>query len=127
MSLPSRVGTDACTIEVGWDLQPRLATMLVRMEEHFKAAFRRSGIPIPFPDLWIISGFRTEHHNREIGGAPDSRHIRCPAEAADLRVGSVKGLNSLQIWQMLGGWWELNGGRWGGRFKKPDPNHFDLG
>ena len=125
MSLPSRVGTDACTIEVGWDLQPRLADMLVRMQEHFTAAFQRSGIP--FPQIWIISGRRTPAHNAEIGGAPDSRHVRCPSEAVDLRIGSIRGLDSREIWSMLGGWWELNGGRWGGRFTKMDPNHFDLG
>jgi len=125
MSLPSRVGTDACEIERSWYVAPFLARNLVRMKAHFDRAFRPTGFP--FPDIWIISGSRSPEHNREVGGAPDSRHLRCPAEAVDLRIGNIQGLDSLQVWQMLGGWWELNGGRWGGRFSTPDPNHFDLG
>jgi len=125
MSLPSRVGRDACTIEARWQLQPRLARLLVQMQDHFTKAFRPTGFP--FPDIWVVSGYRDAVKNREVGGAPDSRHLRCPSEAADLRIGNVEGLENLEVWQMLGGWWELNGGRWGGRFSIPDPNHFDLG
>jgi len=125
MSLPSRVGRDACELERRWALVPFLARNLVRMKDHFDKAFLPTGFP--FPDIWIISGQRSERQNREAGGAPDSRHKRCPSEAVDLRIGNVEGLENLEVWAMLGGWWELNGGRWGGRFATPDPNHFDLG
>jgi len=80
-----------------------------------------------FPPLFIVSGYRTVEHNRAIKGAPDSRHTHCPATGADLRVGQVAGLDSDELWAILGGWWRLHGGRWGGTFSDPDPNHFDLG
>jgi len=99
--------------------------MLVAMQKHFTLAFIAS--PVPWPRMRIISGFRTEKRNREVGGAPDSRHIRCPSQAADLQIGNAQGISTPELWQILGGWWELHGGRWGGRFNPIDPNHFDLG
>jgi hypothetical protein len=30
-----------------------------------------------------------------------------------------------EYWEFLGRIWESAGGRWGGRFRKPDPIHFD--
>lgn len=30
-----------------------------------------------------------------------------------------------EYWEFLGRVWESAGGRWGGRFRKPDPIHFD--
>jgi len=79
------------------------------------------------PPLYIISGQRSEKHNKEIGGAPASFHLRRPSLAADLRVGQIAGADSDEIWAILGGWWRLHGGRWGGTFSDPDPNHFDIG
>lgn len=91
-----------------------------------------TGLPAPFdrfPPLFIISGHRTASHNREVGGAPDSRHVCSPSLAADLRMGRMEGFEKGAEWDILGGWWKLNaiGGRWGGSFRDPDPNHFDLG
>jgi len=91
----------------------------------------KTGLPVQgfrnFPPLFIISGYRDPKLNAEVGGVPNSLHTVCPSLAADLRVGQIPGVGSDEIWAMLGGWWRLNGGRWGGTFTKPDPNHFDLG
>ena len=130
MSLPGRVGSDPCRLAQRWFLDSRLATLLVDMDAWAAAEFRGF-----WPGLTIISGPRTEGENRDAGGSPNSFHLRCPSLAADLRVGSMAGLDGGEIWAILGGWWRLNGGRWGGTFKwegspLPNPeewNHFDLG
>lgn len=33
----------------------------------------------------------------------------------------------MEYWRYLGEMWESMGGRWGGRFRKSDPIHFDWG
>jgi len=129
MSLPSRVPNDPSGWSGYWGLDCELEQKLSQMQQWWTSI--RTGISVrgfrTFPPFFIISGFRTEQHNREIGGAPNSRHIQCPSTAADLRVGNISGVESDEIWAMLGGWWRLHGGRWGGTFSTPDPNHFDLG
>jgi len=126
MSLPSRVGFDACKIAYQWQLSDRLAEMLVQLSEFWDHAL--DAVPgSRTPPLFIISGQRSERRNREIGGAHDSRHKDCPSSAVDLRIGQVQGLSSDESWAILGGKWRLMGGRWGGTFSTPDPNHFDLG
>ncbi len=121
MSLPSRVGRDACALADRWLLDPRLADMVVRLSEWWEAQ------EIPLPSLFVISGQRSQAHNREVGGSPDSRHLQCPSLAVDLRMGRVAGISSAEAWAILGGQWRLMGGRWGGTFSTPDVNHFDLG
>jgi len=96
--------------------------MVVRLEKQASGEFGRY-----WPGLYVISGHRTPAHNFDVGGAPDSLHTRCPALAVDLRVGNVAGLDNDEVWAILGGMWRLMGGRWGGQFQTPDPNHFDLG
>lgn len=82
---------------------------------------RAVGVP-----LVIISGRRSVEANREVGGAPTSRHLQ--GLAFDV---AVEGYSRDSIpwwwWQILGEWWEGLGGRWGGRFNPPDVNHFDVG
>lgn len=127
MSLPSRIGHDPCSLANKWGLNEHLAAMLVALSVWWDEQFR--GVPImrQSPALFVISGHRSEQRNREIGGAPDSRHKDCPSTAVDLRIGQVQGLSSDELWAILGGRWRLMGGRWGGTFSTPDPNHFDLG
>jgi len=96
--------------------------MLVRLGEQAALEFGRY-----WPGLYIISGYRTAAHNAHVGGAPGSFHLVCPSLAADLRVGNVQGLGTDEIWAILGGMWRLMGGKWGGTFRSPDPNHFDIG
>jgi len=108
-----------------------MAENLVRLETFGRQQFGKYWTP-----LTIISGFRSPELNRASGGAIDSRHMRCPAEAADLRVGGgIPGVDSGEFWAILGGFWKLRGLRWGGDFKwsgspLPNPkewNHFDTG
>lgn len=96
--------------------------MLVRLGQQASREFGQY-----WPGLYIISGYRSPAHNADVGGAPRSFHTACPSLAADLRVGSVPGLDSNEIWAILGGMWRLMGGKWGGTFSTPDPNHFDIG
>lgn len=37
-----------------------------------------------------------------------------------------KFLTTTEDHRPLGEWWEARGGSWGGRFKKPDGNHYSL-
>lgn len=126
MSLPSRVGTDDCLLANRWTLDPTLARMLVRLEAMARSEFEVPGI-FRWPGLFVISGYRSPRHNRDVGGSPNSLHTACPSLAVDLRFGRVPGRmpGDQQVWEILGGMWRLLGGRWGGSFD--DPNHFDLG
>lgn len=100
--------------------------MLVRLEEWAVNEFNVPGV-FRWPGLYIFSGYRTPTHNTEVGGVENSFHIACPALAADIRVGSVAGINNLEVLAILGGKWRLMGGAWGGTFSTPSPNHFDIG
>jgi len=125
--MPMRIGTDVCRLSEKWGISVRLADALTQMEVWATQRFAIPGFSF-WPGLRIISGIRTPERNQAVGGVFGSRHLNCPATAADLRVGNVTGLDSTEIWQILGGWWKLNGkGRWGGDFSSPDLNHFDLG
>jgi len=134
MSLPERVGSDPCRLEERWGLSPRLADMLVQMERFAKEAFAVPGRSF-WPGLRIISGHRSLEQNLAAGGVSDSLHLLCPSLAADLRVGAVEGVESGNVWAILGGWWKLRGGTWGGDFQwrgspLPNPmewNHFAVG
>lgn len=77
-------------------------------------------------DVRIISAWRSVAHNAAVGGAPRSRHLQ--GLAFDLRVaGLPRDQVPPQVWLWLGEGWESVGGRWGGRFARPDVNHFDVG
>jgi len=129
MALPEHVGRDACRLADRWRLSARLADMLIQLE-----AFGKERFPV-WPGLRIISGFRTPLENAAAGGVPDSLHLRCPSLAADLRVGTVAGVDAGGVWDILGGRWKLSGGTWGGDFPwegspLPNPrerNHFAIG
>lgn len=94
------------------------------------------------PSLFIISGYRSPETQARVNpSVTRSCHVQCPSLAADLRVGSIEGLESVEVWTIIGGLWGFEfGGRWGGRFSSDDPaeiniagintremNHFDLG
>jgi len=120
--LPSSVGRDSCRLASRWTLDATLADMLTRSEDQARAQFGKY-----WPGLYIISGHRSLKRNAEVGGVAGSFHTACPSLAADLRVGTVAGLGSDEVWAILGGIWRIMGGRWGGTFSTPDPNHFDVG
>jgi len=120
--LPSRVGSDVCLLADRWTLDYGLAAMFVRLEHQAAREMGRY-----WPGLYIISGQRDPAHNADVGGVPGSFHTACPSLAGDLRVGRVAGLASNEVMAILGGMWRLMGGRWGGTFRDPSPNHFDIG
>jgi len=137
--LAERVGTDACRLAGRWKIDIGLAADLIDLDQWASAQIQKAFPPwFPsraWPGLFIISGQRSSDQNRRAGGARDSRHLGCPATAADLRIGRMAGVHDEEIWAMLGGKWKLMGNRWGGDFKwegspRPNPNernHFDLG
>lgn len=131
--LASPVGRDACEIAEKWGLAPHVADMLVLLELKAEQEFRDIRIPwLRWPGLFIVSGYRSPQLNKEVGGAKNSFHLNtdasgCPLSlAVDLRVGQVPGVSTFELWAILGGMWQRLGGRWGGSFSTPDPNHFDV-
>jgi|SRR3990172_3695023 len=60
-------------------------------------------------------------------GSGISNSLHCERLALDLilRKNGIYLTESYQ-YQELGEWWESKGGAWGGRFKRPDGNHFSL-
>ena len=120
----TRVTDDACGLSRRWSLDPRLAGMVVALQERARDAFASQGVR--FPGLWVISGWRSRTRQAAINPlAPDSRHTLCPSMAVDLRVGDLPASTTpTEIWATLGGIWKSLGGRWGGEFG--DPNHFEA-
>ena len=122
----SRVGGDACGLSRRWALDPLLAEMLVGLDG--RAARELSSPGFRWPGLFVISGHRSRILQSEVNPlAPKSLHTRCPSLAADLRVGDIPAsVTPFALWAKLGRMWSTMGGRWGGTFRPPDPNHFDL-
>lgn len=84
-------------------------------------ALRRAGVPAV-----VISGRRSTTTNREVGGATRSQHLF--GVAIDIQIlGWRRDDLPFWWWEIIGGFWERMGGRWGGRFNPPDVNHFDSG
>jgi len=134
MPLPRRLDRDVCGLMAPpWSLDPDLATKLARLEEKAHQAFRDVRLPglpdgLPWPGLRIISGHRTPAANDAAKGVKNSLHLLCPSLAADLRFGTLPvSMSEHSFWAWLGAEWLLMGGRWGGNFRDPDVNHFDLG
>jgi len=126
MSRSERIETDACGISRRWSIAPHLARMLVRTNEFVRQAFSADGLR--WPGLYILSGFRTVQRQAAVNpDNPNSLHLRCPALAVDLRVGDAPASTTpIELWAIVGQRFKLLGGRWGGDFPVPDPNHFDV-
>lgn len=122
--LPERV-RPGCDTARRWKLDATLWQMVLSLDAWASSEFEK--VRIHYPGLWLISGQRSPRENVRAGGVEGSRHKRCPATAVDLRFGSVEGVSSPAISGWLGAKWMLLGGRWGGTFSDPSPNHFDLG
>lgn len=71
--------------------------------------------------LWIISGRRDSAVNLFVGGVSDSCHLR--GEAID--VGTDRTLSRAE-WGNVGRIGRALGLRWGGDFRTPDLNHFQI-
>lgn len=61
-------------------------------------------------------------------GTGISNSLHCDRLAIDLILRTKEGayLDKTEDYRDLGEWWEAEGGAWGGRFKRPDGNHFSL-
>ena len=123
----SRVrGAGVCSLSRRWKIEPRLAQMVVTLDQRAAAAFATQGLR--WPGLWIISGFRPAVLQASLNPlVRRSRHTRCPSMAIDLRVGDFPASTTpVEVWATLGGIWKTLGGRWGGDFRDPDVNHFET-
>lgn len=124
MSIAHPLGTDECATATRWSIDEQLAIRLHTLEEWARSNLGTDDLP--WPGIYIISGFRTRTEQEQLNPfAPSSQHVRCPALAVDIRVGTLPAsLTDLTVFAALGVAWEALGGRWGGRFRDPDPNHF---
>jgi len=125
--LSERVSDDWCSLANRWTLDPRLAMDIVALDEWAAAELAAQGIH--WNGLYILSGYRSPDLQLIVNpDAPRSLHTRCPSLAADLRVANQPAtLTEIETWFWLGQRWEFMGHRWGGRFRPPDLNHFDMG
>ena len=129
MSLSEPITDDPCRLQRRFLISPTVAHMLVRLESRAQQEFSAEGLR--WPGLFVISGHRSvairSAFNPAEPAAEESYHKRCPALAADLRVGDLPAsATPFATWAFLGGIWKWLGGRWGGDFTPPDPNHFDF-
>lgn len=125
--LPEAIHGDACSLAGRWILSPILAGGLVLLER--RAQERFASRSLSWPGLWIISGQRSLADQARLNpNVKDSLHVRCPALAADLRVGSLAGFPRDALLDFAGGLWMAMGFRWGGLFRDfPNRAHFDIG
>lgn len=128
--------TDVCQLADRWKIDIRLSVMLTIMRVEVGRDARWRGFAGQEPSLYMISGYRDPERQAAIcrdledggSGRPcadpsRSTHTSCPATGADLRVEGMAG----SVYELLGAIWKRLGGRWGGEFSSPDPNHFDMG
>jgi len=127
MFLSEPLSDDWCSLADRWLLDPQLAEDLVLLDRWASAELSAKGIR--WPGMFIISGHRSPELQLIVNpAAPRSLHTYCPSLAADLRVGDKPAsATPASTWFWLGQRWEFIGHRWGGRFRPPDLNHFDLG
>jgi len=127
--MPQRVASVGCaSLSENWKIEPALAKALQDLDSWAKQSWEET-TGLPWVGLWIISGFRNRFHQDTLNpDSPNSLHTFCPARAADLRVGNLAAnVTTDATWSWLGARWIMMGWRWGGTFKDPDENHFDLG
>ena len=124
--MSKRVGLDPCMLARRWSLDPLLAQMLVDLDRRQAEEVAAAGLR--WPGLTVVSGFRSRRTQARVNPlAPNSLHTRCPALAADLRVGNQPAsLTPFLVWKRIGRTWQELGGGWGGNFKTPDVNHFEC-
>lgn len=108
-------------------MDPKLAEDLVFLNEWMAQELPAQGIR--WEGLYVISGYRSPAFQIVVNpDAPRSLHTYCPSLAADLRVADhPASITDAALWAIIGQRWEFMGHRWGGRFRPPDLNHFDLG
>lgn len=80
-------------------------------------AYKQEGYSITFGEAW--------RHPKRAGGHPRSLHKSRLAIDINLFING-KYQRSTKAHEKLGIYWEKLGGTWGGRFSKPDGNHYSL-
>lgn len=92
MQLTKNFNLEEFRCKDGTPVPEELIENVTRLAEQLQVLRDAIGKPIN-----ILSGYRTEEHNKKIGGAPNSYHIK--AMAADIQV---KGMSAQQIqWKLL--------------------------
>ena len=127
-----RVGVDSVGLQRRWRISYDVACGLVRTELALQLEFGVAARGLRWPGLFVVSGHRSRPVESELNpgepAATRSLHLRCPALAVDLRVGNVPASGTPRaLWELVAvNWKQITGGRWGGDFDPPDPNHFDI-
>jgi len=118
--------SDHCSLSRRWFLEPGFARALVTLESVAQRLVAADGLH--WPGLYVISGYRSRAEQASVSpGRPASPHTWCPAMAVDLRVGDTPAsITPPEWWAFVGNIWKSLGGRWGGDFAPPDPNHFEI-
>jgi len=108
-----------------WGISTGLACHLVLVAALAKGLAAAEGFR--WPGLYIISGYRTAAQQREVNPSfPASKHTRCPALAADLRIGDYPAsVTPVEIWAFVGRLWRDTGGIWRGDTIDDERNHFE--
>jgi len=129
---------DPCELARRWTLDPSFAAALIRLVRMSSERLTPAGFGGSALQFRIISGFRSRETQARVNPlTPNSCHVRCPAVAADLSMGSIEGIDRItpHLWAVVGGIWEFEfRGRWGGNFdvgpgliNEAESNHFDWG
>lgn len=103
------------------DKQHRFAQMVARL---IVEADRR-GYKVAFGEAWRTPE-QAAANARKGAGISTSLHLSRLAVDLILRDKDGRYLTKTEDHQPLGEWWESIGGSWGGRFSKPDGNHYSL-
>jgi len=124
-------GTDSCSLQRRWLLDPTLATALVEAEIVAQGIFAAEGVR--WPGIFIISGHRTAAAQKEVNPSqPSSHHRCCPSLAVDLRVGDLPAsITPRQFFKFIADLLGVRGIRWGGDFPgelqaQLEQNHYYL-
>jgi len=124
--LSSRVGTDPGLLSRRWNIELALAVDLIALDGEVARGISAAGLR--WPGLSVISGHRSRTLQDQLNpSAPNSKHVRSPSLAVDLRVGDQPAsVTEPTLWARIGRIWQAMGHRWGGVFRPPDLNHFDI-
>ena len=84
------------------------------------------GYEVTFGDAFRDPRVHGKFGEKKAYGAANSFHkLRLAHDINLFKDGEF--LEKTEDHQQFGEWWEAQGGSWGGRFKKPDGNHYSLG
>lgn len=103
------------------DMQRKFTLMVA----HLITFAYQSGYEITLGEAWRPEWVAAEYERQGIG-KKNTFHTRRLAIDLNLFKDRVW-LQQTEDHRVLGEYWESLGGTWGGRFRKPDGNHYSLG